>query len=67
MYNYIPFFIGAILGVLGIVMSVNPKMCTKETFRDNAAMVAKSRKSGILFIVLGVIMIILGLFTAKII
>ena len=67
MYDYILLFAGAVIVITGIVSTVNPKLWTKKALRDNATAVAKIKKLGVLYIILGIIMVILGLFTAKII
>lgn len=67
MYDYILLFAGAVIVITGIVSTVNPKLCTKKALRGNATAVAKIKKLGVLYIILGIIMVILGLFTAKII
>ena len=45
---------------LGMVMTVNPKQCTKEEFRDKPEIVKKTRRSGIIFMCCGVVVVVLS-------
>ena len=45
---------------LGLAMTVIPKQCTKEEFRDKPEIVKKTRRSGIIYICCGVVVVILS-------
>ena len=44
--------------VLGLVMTVAPKSCTKKEFKDDPAQVAKVRRNGIILMIIGAVVIV---------
>ena len=60
MYDLLPFLCGGAIFVLGILMTVMPKLMTKKEMRDDPAAVAKVRKGGIIEIICGIIICILA-------
>ena len=61
MYDMIPLFGGGIIFVLGLLMVAMPKQMTKKEMRDDPAVVEKTRKSGMIEIVCGVLIILIRL------
>lgn len=47
--------------ILGLVMTVIPKQCTKKEFRDDPSQVAKIRKNGIGIMICGVLLIVVNI------
>ena len=58
--NNMLYLFGLAMMALGMVMTVNPKQCTKEEFRDKPEIVKKTRRSGIIFMCCGVVVVILS-------
>lgn len=52
--------LAAVFVGLGIYIFVCPKQATKKENREDEAAVAKTKKAGILYIVIGVVMILVG-------
>ena len=50
--------------VLGLIMTVAPKSCTKKEFKDDPAQVAKIRRNGIILMVIGAVVVV-GLILLK--
>lgn len=60
MYDYIPFILGGILVILGGAMIIWPKACAAKEKREDLTAVAKIKRSGVLEVVLGVVLIAVG-------
>ena len=54
------YLFGLALMALGMVMIINPKQCTKEEFRDKPEIVKKTRRTGIIYICCGVVVVVLS-------
>ncbi|MBO7095458.1 MAG: hypothetical protein J6V94_00685 [Lachnospiraceae bacterium] len=54
------YLFGLAMMALGIVLTVNPKQCTKEEFRDKPEIVKKTRRTGIIYICCGVVVVVLS-------
>lgn len=54
------YLFGLAMLALGLVMTVIPKQCTKEEFRDKPEIVKKTRRSGIIFMCCGVVVVVLS-------
>ena len=54
------YLFGLAMMALGMVMIINPKQCTKEEFRDKPEIVKKTRRTGIIYICCGVIVVVLS-------
>lgn len=50
--------------VLGLYMTIVPKSCTKEELRDDPAQVAKTRRNGIILMIISAVVIV-GLIVLK--
>ena len=61
MYDMIPLFCGGVIFVLGLLMVAMPKQMTKKEMRDDPAIVEKTRKSGIIELVCGVLIVVIGI------
>lgn len=60
-YEVAKLILAGLIILLGLVMVIFPKACTKAENRDNPDAVAKVRKSGILEMVIGVLLLVLFL------
>ena len=54
------YLFGLAMMALGMVMIINPKQCTKEEFRDKPEIVKKTRRTGIIYICCGVVVVVLS-------
>ena len=54
------YLFGLAMMALGMVMTVNPKQCTKEEFRDKPEIIKKTRRTGIIYICCGVVVVVLS-------
>lgn len=61
MYEYLPFILGAALIILGAIMVIMPKQCTKEEKRNILEEVNKAKRSGGVMIGLGVFLIVVNI------
>ena len=61
MYEYLPFILGAALILLGAIMLIMPKQCTKEEKRNILEEVNKAKRSGVIMIGLGVFLMIVNI------
>jgi len=59
-YSMIPFGLGVILFILGIFVFLFPVKATKKSQRDNRLEVAKVKKSGIIYMVIAVLVIVVS-------
>lgn len=64
MYDLAEIVLVGLAFVLGLVMTVAPKSCTKKEFQDDPAQVAKIRRNGIILMVIGAVVIV-GLLVLK--
>ena len=64
MYDLAEIALVGLAFVLGLVMTVAPKSCTKKEFKDDPAQVAKIRRNGIILMVIGAVVIV-GLIVIK--
>ena len=60
-YDLVELGLAVAVFVLGLIMVICPKACTKKEQREDAEAVAKVRKSGILEMVVGVLLLVLFL------
>ena len=60
MYDFIPIICGVMILGLGIYMTVNPVGATRKDMREDSKAVDKTKKSGLIMLVLGLIVGILG-------
>ena len=58
MYDIVEIALVGLAFVLGLVMTVAPKSCTKKEFQDDPAQVAKIRRNGIILMVIGAVVIV---------
>jgi uncharacterized membrane protein HdeD (DUF308 family) len=61
MYDFIPFILGGMMFVLGLIMAINPKASTKKEFQNDENMIAKTKKNGFVVIACGIIFILIGI------
>ena len=54
------YLFGLAMMALGMVMIINPKQCTKEEFRDKPEIIKKTRRTGIIYICCGVVVVVLS-------
>ena len=59
-YDLAKLCVFGLIALLGLVMVAIPKPCTKKEFRDDAEMVAKTRKSGFVTLICGIILVVLN-------
>lgn len=59
LYELIPILLGAIIVILGLIMAILPRLSTKKDRRDDPRAVAKTRTSGVVMIILGILVVIL--------
>ena len=59
LYELIPILLGVIIVILGLIMAILPRISTKKDRRDDPKAVAKTRMSGFIMIVLGIVVVIL--------
>ena len=59
LYELIPILLGIIIVILGLIMAILPRISTKKDRRDDPKAVAKTRMSGFIMIVLGIVVVIL--------
>ena len=59
LYELIPILLGVIIVILGLIMAILPRISTKRDRRDDPKAVAKTRMSGFIMIVLGIVVVIL--------
>ena len=59
LYELIPILLGVIIVILGLIMAILPRISTKKDRRDDPKAVAKTRMSGFIMIVLGILVVIL--------
>ena len=62
MYNYIPFILATIFILLGIFMAVKPEKAVKKELANSEEALKKSKRNGIIIIVLGLILAATRLF-----
>lgn len=53
MYDLIPFILGGLMFVLGLIMAINPKASTKKEFQNDENMIVKTKKNGLVVIACG--------------
>lgn len=58
LYNLIPVFLGIVIAILGIIMAIFPVASTKKDRRNDPNAVAKTRISGFIMLVLGILLAI---------
>ena len=63
MYESIPFILGAALIILGMILVIMPKQNTKEEKRNISKEVYKTKRTGCIEIVLGVVLIVTNIIT----
>ena len=59
LYELIPILLGVIIVILGLIMAILPRISTRKDRRDNPKAVAKTRFSGFIMIVLGILLVIM--------
>lgn len=59
LYELIPILLGVIIVILGLIMAILPRLSTKKDRRDDPKAVAKTRTSGVVMIILGILVVIL--------
>lgn len=62
MYELFGLFLGVVMFCLGLFMAVCSKAATKKEFRDDISKVSKTRTSGIVIMICGILLIILRFF-----
>ena len=58
MYYLIPVFLGIVIAILGIIMAIFPRVSTRRDRRNDPKAVMKTRLSGFVMIVLGILLAI---------
>lgn len=58
-YEMTELVLAGLVFLLGVIMVLCPKACTKKALRDDPEAVARVRKSGIIEMVVGVLLVIL--------
>ncbi len=61
MYDFIPFILGGLMFVLGLIMAINPKGSTKKELQNDEKMVAKTKKNGFIVIACGISLFVIGI------
>ena len=61
MYDYIPFILGGVMFVLGLIMAINPKGSTKKELQNDENMIAKTKKNGFIVIGCGITLFVIGI------
>ena len=64
LYDIVEIALVGLAFVLGLIMTVAPKRCTKKEFQDDPAQVAKIRRNGIILMVIGAVVFV-GLIALK--
>ncbi len=59
MYYLIPVFLGIVIAILGVIMALFPRISTKASRRDDPNAVRKTRISGVVMIIMGILLAIL--------
>lgn len=62
MYDIIPYILSGVLILLGLIMVVLPKQSTKKELRDSEEALKKTRRSGIIVVVLGIVLLLIDIF-----
>ncbi len=57
MYDLIPIICGVFFIIYGLVMIISPKTMVKKAYKNDADMIAKTKKNGI-FVMIGGILVI---------
>lgn len=58
-YDIAKIVVFGFLFVLGLIMTVFPKKCTREDLREDPTQVAKLRKGGIVMMICGALLIVM--------
>ena len=58
-YELIPILLCIIVVIIGIIMAILPRISTRKDRRDDPKAVAKTRFSGFIMIVLGILLVIM--------
>ena len=59
LYELIPILLGIIIIILGLIMAILPRMSTKKDRRDDPKAISKTRMSGIVMVILGILVVVL--------
>ncbi|MBR4413346.1 MAG: hypothetical protein IKS60_07010 [Lachnospiraceae bacterium] len=59
LYELIPILLGVVIVILGLIMAILPRISTRKDRRDDPKAVAKTRFSGLIMVVLGILVVIL--------
>ena len=62
LYGIAKFVVFGIMFLMGLIMVIFPKPCTKKELRDDPAQVSKVRSSGVVFMICGALLIALNIF-----
>ncbi len=59
LYDMMPFILGGMMVLLGLLQFLCPRMMTAKKYKDNPEQVAKIKKGGIPMILLGIVWMVL--------
>lgn len=62
MYDIISYVLSGILVLLGVVMIVLPKQSTKKELQDSEEALKKTRRTGVIVAILGIILLLIDIF-----
>ena len=62
LYGLVKLCVFGLMALLGLVMVIAPKPCTKKELREDPEQVGKVRKSGVIIMICGVLLIVLNVF-----
>ncbi|MDE7436073.1 MAG: hypothetical protein K2N01_09705 [Lachnospiraceae bacterium] len=62
MYDIISYVLSGILVLLGLVMVVLPKQSTKKELQDSEEALKKTRRTGVIVAILGIILLLIDIF-----
>lgn len=63
MYQILEIVLGCLIIGLGLFMLLAPEKATKKALRDNPVAVAKTKKSGVMEIIIGILWLIMCIVT----
>ena len=59
LYELIPILLGIIIIILGLIMAILPRISTKKDRRDDPKAISKTRMSGVVMVILGILVVVL--------
>ena len=55
MYDYLGMFLAGSTLLIGLIMAISPKVATKKEMREDETIIKKTRRSGIIISIAGVV------------